>query len=173
MSSWVKAVQALGVPYTPDVNTRRGTMGVTELMTFVDPRGHRSSGATAYLTPGVLARKNLTVLTATRCLKVLLTQEGGEVKAVGVLLADEKSHARTHELRVSEGGEVVLCAGTINTPQLLLLSGLGPKDELEKVGLECVEDLPAVGKNLQDVRPYPSPPSFLGCSRAGRAAAQC
>ncbi|KZT60496.1 GMC oxidoreductase [Calocera cornea HHB12733] len=143
---WIKSFESLGVPYTPDLNTPKGTMGATTFSTFVDPKGHRSSGATAYLTPDVLARPNLTVLVTTRCTRVLL--DG--TRAVGVELADENKHENTRKVYVSGKGEIILSAGAINTPQLLMLSGLGPKKELDRVGIECRVDLPAVGQNLQD-----------------------
>ncbi|KZT60497.1 GMC oxidoreductase [Calocera cornea HHB12733] len=146
MGAYIAAAQQVGIPYIPDLNTPQGTVGVTQLSTFVDRKGHRSSGATAYLTPDVLARDNLTVLTGTRCLRVLLK----DTRAVGVELASESDHAQTKQVFIREGGEVVLCAGAINTPQLLMLSGLGPREGLEKAGVEVVRELPQVGKNLQD-----------------------
>ncbi|EJT99615.1 alcohol oxidase [Dacryopinax primogenitus] len=146
LQKYVSAAQTVGIPYTPDLNTPAGTEGVNQLSTFIDQKGHRSSGATAYLTPDVLTRENLTVLTGARCTRVLLL----EGKAVGVELVDEQSRTVAKEVYVSEGGEVIVCAGAVNTPQLLMLSGLGPKEELEKVGVQCVRDLPMVGKNLQD-----------------------
>ena len=51
---------------------------------------------------------------------------------------------------MADGGEVILCGGTFNSPQLLMLSGIGPADELSAVGVRPVHDLPAVGRNLQD-----------------------
>ncbi|KZO94553.1 GMC oxidoreductase [Calocera viscosa TUFC12733] len=146
MTSYISSAQAIGIPYIPDFNTPQGTTGAAQLSTFVDPKGHRSSGATAYLTPDVLARENLTVLTGTRCLRVLLRSG----RAVGVELANEAEHSAVQTVYVREGGEVVLCAGAINTPQILLLSGLGPRKHLEDVGVECLGDLPQVGRNLQD-----------------------
>ena len=102
--------------------------------------GERHSAAAAYLRP-VLHRPNLTVLSHALATRVLV-EEG---RAVGVAYQRE---GRESEARATR--EVILCAGAIGSPQLLLLSGIGPADHLRSFGLAVVRDLPGVGENLQD-----------------------
>ena len=72
-------------------------------------------------------------------------------RAIGIEVAKDESSPR---FRVSASKEVILSAGVFNTPQILNLSGVGAKDELEKFGIKLVKNLPAVGKNLSDVRVF-------------------
>ncbi len=102
--------------------------------------GARCSTATAFLKP-VRQRGNLHVRTHALVERVLLDHG----RAVGVQLR----HGR-HATERIEAGEVILAAGTINTPQLLMLSGLGPADHLREHGIAVLADLPDVGSNLQD-----------------------
>jgi choline dehydrogenase len=102
--------------------------------------GMRASAAVAYLRPA-LGRPNLTVMTDIHVRRVLF--EG--TRAVGVQASQEH---QKHELRARL--EVLLCAGTYNTPQLLMLSGVGPAAHLTRHGIEVLRDRPAVGKNLSD-----------------------
>jgi len=101
--------------------------------------GARASAAAAFLKPA-RARKNLTVLTHAATERVLLSGQ----RAVGV---DYRHHGR---LTRAEGGEVILCGGAINSPQLLMLSGIGPADHLREHGIAVAHDLHGVGGNLQD-----------------------
>ncbi len=102
--------------------------------------GQRWSSARAFLHP-VRSRSNLTVLTG--CLATSLVIEGGRAVAVDVV----RGGAR---LRLACRREIVLAGGAINSPQLLLLSGIGPAAELRALGIEVRCDLPGVGRNLQD-----------------------
>ena len=104
-------------------------------------RGRRVSSASALLRPA-LRRPNLTVLTGTRALRVLL--EGR--RAIGV----QARSADGGELDVRARREVVLCAGALHSPQLLLLSGVGEAAELAALGIEVRHHLPGVGRNLHD-----------------------
>ena len=99
-------------------------------------RGRRLSAARAYLHP-VLDRPNLDVHTGVQVARVIV--EGG--RAVGV---------ETVKGERIPAGEVILCGGAINSPQLLQLSGVGPAAVLEAAGVRVVHDLPGVGENLQD-----------------------
>ncbi|MEV4563146.1 choline dehydrogenase [Nonomuraea sp. NPDC049419] len=127
------AVQQAGHPLTDDVNGYRQE-GFAAFDRTIH-RGRRLSAARAYLHP-VRKRKNLTVRTRAFVEKVLF--DG--TRATGVLCDGERI----------EAGEVILCGGAINTPQLLQLSGVGPRALLEPLGVEVVHDLPGVGENLQD-----------------------
>tara|TARA_R110000737_G_scaffold132041_1_gene163703 strand:+ start:1868 stop:3469 length:1602 start_codon:yes stop_codon:yes gene_type:complete len=102
--------------------------------------GLRHSAAKAFLTPN-LQRKNLTVITQTQVEKVLI--DNGI--ATGVIY---RKHGKVEQLMANK--EVIVSAGAINSPQLLMLSGVGPKAELEKHGIKLVHALEGVGKNLQD-----------------------
>ena len=103
-------------------------------------QGRRASTAVRYLRPA-LSRPNLTVETRATATKVLIEQG----RAIGV----EYEHGGQLK-QVGAGREVILAGGTYNSPQLLLLSGVGPAAEIEEVGVKAVHDLPGVGRNLQD-----------------------
>ena len=107
---------------------------------FTIRRGKRWSTSFAFLRP-VRRRRNLSVATDALTLRVLV--EKG--RATGV----EISH-RGRPRRVRAEREVILCAGTVNSPQILMLSGIGPPAALERHGIGVVHDLPGVGRNLQD-----------------------
>jgi choline dehydrogenase len=102
--------------------------------------GKRHSAATAYLTP-VRHRRNLTIRTHAHVGGVLFERR----RAIGVQLVE---HGRPQAIRAAQ--EVLLCAGAVNSPQLLMLSGIGPAEHLRRLGLGVVMDLPGVGHNLQD-----------------------
>jgi choline dehydrogenase len=101
--------------------------------------GHRHSVAAAYLTPA-LGRPNLTVWPNAQALRVNV--QGARATGVDVLRAGTRQTVRARE--------IVLAAGAIETPKLLMLSGIGPADGLRKHGVAVVRDLPGVGANLQD-----------------------
>ena len=126
-----------GIPATTDVNGyRQEGFAAFDANRY---RGRRLSAARAYLHP-VIGRTNLTVITRAHTTRILF--EG--TQAVGV----EYRKGRT--LRRATGKEIIACGGAINTPQLLMLSGLGPSTHLERLGIDVVTDLPGVGQNLQD-----------------------
>jgi choline dehydrogenase len=102
--------------------------------------GRRCSAAAAYLHP-VAGRPNLTIRTHLQVERVEVF--GGVARGVACRRLDE-------EITVRARREVILAAGAYNTPQLLLLSGIGPADELTGLGIPVVADLPGVGRNLQD-----------------------
>ena len=102
--------------------------------------GERHSAAAAYLRP-VLHRRNLTVLSHALATRVLVEDD----RAAGVTYVRE---GREREARATR--EVILCAGAIGSPQLLMLSGIGPAGHLRSLGIPVVRDLPGVGENLQD-----------------------
>ncbi|MBS1870431.1 MAG: FAD-dependent oxidoreductase [Actinobacteria bacterium] len=136
--AWVEAAVQAGLPRNDDFN---GECQDGAGMYQVTQRGGlRASAAAAYLHPAT-SRPNLTVLTHMLVHRVLF--EG--TRAVGVA-ASQLGHVQ--ELRAAR--EVILCAGAYNSPQLLMLSGVGPADHLRLRELEVVLDQPAVGANLSD-----------------------
>ncbi|MET8143491.1 choline dehydrogenase [Sphaerisporangium sp. NPDC005288] len=132
-TAFFEAVRQAGYPLTDDVNGYRQE-GFAPFDRNIR-RGRRLSAARAYLHP-VKRRPNLTVRTRALVTRVLF--EGG--RAVGVEC----------DGRTVRAGEVILCGGAINTPQLLQLSGVGDAGELRAAGVRPVHDLPGVGENLQD-----------------------
>jgi choline dehydrogenase len=132
------AVQEAGYPLTDDVNGYRQE-GFAKFDRNVH-NGRRLSASRAYLHP-VMDRPNLDVETFAFVTKIVF--EGG--RAVGVEYA-----RRGRGTRRAEAGEVILCGGAINSPQLLQLSGVGAADHLRGIGVDVVADLPGVGENLQD-----------------------
>lgn len=132
------AVQQAGYPLTSDVNGHRQE-GFGAFDRNIR-RGRRLSASRAYLHPVRRERPNLTVVTRALATRVLF--EGK--RAVGV---EYVKGGRTH---VARAGDVILCGGAINSPQLLQLSGVGNARELQALGVPVVHDLPGVGENLQD-----------------------
>ncbi|MEU5880631.1 choline dehydrogenase [Spirillospora sp. NPDC047279] len=137
--AFFEAARQAGHPRTDDVNGR-SQEGFGPFDRTIR-RGRRLSAAGAYLHP-VRDRPNLTVATGAFVHRVLF--EGR--RAVGVEFTRGRGRA---PLRV-RAGEVILCGGAINTPQLLQLSGVGDAAELRALGIRPVSDLPGVGENLQD-----------------------
>ena len=131
------AAKQAGYPLTTDVNGYQQE-GFAPFDRNVH-RGRRLSAARAYLHP-VMDRPNLTVTTRAQATRILF--QG--TRAVGV------EYIHRGKLRRVAAGEVILCGGAINTPQLLQLSGIGNTDELRRFGITPVHDLPGVGENLQD-----------------------
>jgi choline dehydrogenase len=127
------AVQEAGYPLTDDVNGYRQE-GFAKFDRTIH-RGRRLSAARAYLHPA-MGRPNLEV--RCRALVERIVFEG--TRAIGVQVGGETIRA----------GEVILCGGAINSPQLLQLSGVGAAAQLEGLGIEVVHDLPGVGEHLQD-----------------------
>ncbi|KAJ8668620.1 hypothetical protein QAD02_010283 [Eretmocerus hayati] len=112
---------------------------------FTTKNGMRNSPAKAYLRP-VAERKNLVVMTGAHVAKVLTSLNSREYVARGVEVIDQSKNRRKFTSRK----EVILSAGAIGSPQILLLSGIGPKGDLQKVGIPVVKHLPGVGRNLQN-----------------------
>lgn len=139
--AFLEAVQQAGHPLTDDVNGYRQE-GFAPFDRNVH-RGRRLSAARAYLHP-VRRRPNLSVETLAQVTGLRL--EGDRVSGVDYVRGVGRRGVR----RSVRAGEVILCGGAINSPQLLLLAGIGPAAELEALGIPVVADLPGVGRNLQD-----------------------
>jgi choline dehydrogenase len=134
----VEAGRSCGMPYLDDLNVP-APEGVGPMNLNVRA-GARHGPAEAYLRP-VLGRKNLTVVTEARVVRLALS--GTRCTGLEFLHGGQRHSARASR-------EVVLCAGAIHTPRLLLLSGIGPQEELVPLGIDTAVDLPGVGRNLQD-----------------------
>ncbi|MFT7146738.1 MAG: choline dehydrogenase [Yoonia sp.] len=137
--AWVAAAQAAGYKFNPDYNgADQEGVGFFQL---TSRNGRRCSAAVAYLNP-VKSRENLQIITHAQVEKVVI--EGK--RATGVIYTDRNGKKHT----VTARKEIVLSGGTINSPQLLMLSGIGEAVQLAENGIEVVQDLPGVGKNMQD-----------------------
>jgi choline dehydrogenase len=138
VDKWLDAAVAAGYKRNPDYNGS-DQEGVGYFQLTLD-KGRRCSSAVAYLKPA-RNRKNLTIITHAQAEKLLI--EEGEAKGV---IANIKGQSQTIRAR----REVILSAGAIGSPQILMLSGIGAAQELKAKGIEPICDLPGVGKNLQD-----------------------
>ena len=135
---YIAAAQEAGIAYNPDFNGERQDGCGPLQRTITD--GFRSSAATAYLHPA-RSRPNLIVISHAQATKLLFSNNrviGVQYLRCGIV---EQAYA---------AAETILSAGAFRSPQLLMLSGLGPATELEMLGIEVRLDLPEVGKNLQD-----------------------
>lgn len=135
---FIKGFQDLGLPII-DYNSDK-TLGVSTIQANIF-KGRRQSSAEAFLKP-VKNRPNLFIKTRALARQVLIDKETRSVYGVEYEISGRKYKALAQK-------EVILSAGVINSPQLLMLSGIGPKQDLEKFGIPVLQDL-QVGQNLQD-----------------------
>jgi choline dehydrogenase len=136
--AFVRAAQELGLTFNPDFNG-----AVQDGVGYYDVtqrRARRESAATAYLRPA-RKRPNLTIRTHALGTRILLDGD----RVVGLQYTVKGKPATAFADR-----EVILSSGAVNSPRLLLLSGIGPADELRALGIDVAHDLPGVGKNFQD-----------------------
>jgi choline dehydrogenase len=136
--AFIQACVEQGIPRNPDYNAA-SQFGVSPAQ-VTQKNGERYSAAKAYITPH-LSRPNLTVITRAHTSKVLL--EGK--RAVGVQYLQQ---GQTLEARARR--EVIVSGGAFGSPHLLMLSGIGPKEELQKHSIAVQHELPGVGQNLHD-----------------------
>ncbi|MEP7349393.1 MAG: GMC family oxidoreductase N-terminal domain-containing protein [Sphingorhabdus sp.] len=136
--TFVQACQQAGIPYNPDFNgERQAGCGLYQL---TQRRGRRSSSAAAFLGEAK-GRPNLTIVTNALVERIIV--EGGRARGV--------QYRTGHQQQVAESeSEIVISAGAIGSPKLLMLSGIGPADELTALGINVRHDLPGVGKNFHD-----------------------
>jgi choline dehydrogenase len=136
--AFISAATALGLPRNDDFNgARQDGVGYHQTTTR---NGRRCSTAVGYLRPA-MARPNLRVVTEALTEKILFDGK----RAVGV-----QFRRRGEEWTVRARREVILCGGAINSPQLLMLSGIGPEAHLAGLGIPIMHALPGVGQSLQD-----------------------
>lgn len=145
--AWVDAFDKLGYRLNNDISTGSG-LGAFTHPSSVDPGSKtRSYSANAYYTPEVAKRTNLQILTEAQVDKVLLEKTSGEsVSAAGINFTT--NDGQQHSVTANE--EVILSAGTLHSPKILELSGIGGKDLLESHKVPVVIENPNVGENLQD-----------------------
>ncbi|KNG49402.1 gmc oxidoreductase [Stemphylium lycopersici] len=149
---WVDSCStAMNIPVIHDFNHEIKTKGALKpsvgffSVSYNPDDGRRSSASVAYIHPilrGEETRDNLTVLTNAWVSKINVSGD----KVTGVDLTLQSGEKRT----LSPNCETILCAGAVDTPRLMLLSGLGPKQQLSELGIPVVKDMPGVGENLLD-----------------------
>jgi choline dehydrogenase-like flavoprotein len=143
-AAWMEAAQQCGLALNDDFNgpSQEG-VGLHQVTQFWNDQrnGERCSAAAGYLHPIMAQRPNLTVVTGAHATQLLWTDK----RITGV------AYRRGQQtLEVHAQAEVLLCAGAFQSPQLLMLSGIGPAEHLQSLGIEVKQDLPGVGANLQD-----------------------
>ncbi len=146
-AEFVDAAEAAGIP-RGDYNGRErgGADGVVSLFQTTTRDGKRSSTYHAFIEGTAEARENLTIITDAHVRQIQIEVSDTGPRAIGIIYAaaDDETHTLT------AAREVIVCAGSIGSPHLLLLSGIGPKDELAAAGVDCRVDSPHVGKHLKD-----------------------
>lgn len=138
-SAFIEACQQIGISKNKDYNGEKQTGA--SFFQFNIKDGKRNSAAVAFLKP-VLNRPNLNAITKAHVSKIIFESN----KAVGVEYLDKNK--KKHIIHAEK--EIIISAGAFQSPQLLMLSGIGDVAELNEHGIECIKDLKGVGKNLQD-----------------------
>ncbi|PQA86413.1 GMC family oxidoreductase [Hyphococcus luteus] len=133
-----RAAKAAGHDYAPDFSN--GALGYGECEVTVNTRGRRASASRAYLGPAA-SRANLTIAKNSIATRILI--ENG--RATGLVYRSNGAEKKALAAR-----EVILSGGSYNSPQLLMLSGVGPAGHLQEMGIEVRKDLPGVGRNLSE-----------------------
>ena len=144
-TAFVECLGAIGVQPTDDLNAGNN-VGAKQQALTIDTEYHRSSAYDNYYKQA-LGKPNLVVLTYSPAQQIILQQQGSSVLATGVVYSDYASGATVN---VTATKEVILSAGSFQTPQLLLLSGIGSAATLAKNGIQMYVDNENVGMNLQD-----------------------
>ena len=141
--AFVPTLQTLGLDAQKDPRSG-ATLGSYPVLKFIDKDGKRSTAASAYYVPNA-SRSNLTVITNAHVTKLRLEKEAnGEVIAQGTFFEVDAL-----QFSLAATKEVLPCAGTFQTPQLLELSGIGSKGVLDSYGIPVIIEIPNVGENLQ------------------------
>ena len=136
--TFIETGKALGLPFSPDINAPDGEgVGIYQINTR---KGRRASTANEYLRPA-LRRGGVTLRTRSQATRILFDGK----RAVGIEYRQGKALKQAMAT-----GEVILSGGSINSPQLLNLSGIGDARHLREFGIEVLHDAPAVGQNMQD-----------------------
>ncbi|RDB26641.1 Pyranose dehydrogenase 3 [Hypsizygus marmoreus] len=134
-------------PFNNDMNSGN-PLGVGWLQATID-HGKRSSSATSYLASNFQARKNLHILLQTRVTRILQTSTSVSTLAFRTVEFTSEN-ASGPRRRITASKELILSAGSIGTPHILLSSGIGDQSELRAIGIKAIVHLPSVGKNLSD-----------------------
>ena len=145
LDAFAEAAQQAGIPATEDFN--RGTNEGVGYFEVNQRKGWRWNTAKAFLRPTCYGRPNFELWTGAQVQRLVLTRVDGQLHCGGAMVLT--SHGVQPAL-LNPGGQVILAAGAIGSPQILQLSGLGPADLLQQHGIAVQADMPGVGANLQD-----------------------
>jgi len=146
LDAFAQAAQQAGIPACPDFN--RGSNEGVGYFEVNQKRGWRWNTAKAFLRPTCYARPNFELWTGTQVARLEFaggSEDGAPLRCTGITAWDGRQMVTAHATR-----EVLLCAGAVNSPQLLQLSGIGPAALLREHGIAVRADRPGVGANLQD-----------------------
>eukprot|EP01024_Parvocaulis_polyphysoides_P068784 TRINITY_DN8396_c0_g2_i10.p1 TRINITY_DN8396_c0_g2~~TRINITY_DN8396_c0_g2_i10.p1 ORF type:complete len:481 (-),score=56.52 TRINITY_DN8396_c0_g2_i10:637-2079(-) len=165
----IKSCEEFGIPYNEDYNKAGSEFGISPFQFLIDDQMKRETAFHAYYNQ-VANLSNISIRTNVQVNRVLLDEDK---RCVGVEFFDTEAENQTTKVQVKTNKEVILSAGAIGTPQILMLSGIGPKSQLEKFKIPIISDLPGVGENFQDdlfvtaaflskKRVYPQPYGLLG-----------
>jgi len=146
LDAFSAAAQQAGIPASTDFNS--GTNEGVGYFEVNQRSGWRWNTASAFLRPVLVERKNLQVWTQSLVHKVLLAKYDTGMSCEGLEVMSQQQGLQRLQLR--KGGEVILAAGSVGSPQLLQLSGLGPAALLQQHNISVIHDMPGVGANLQD-----------------------
>jgi choline dehydrogenase len=145
LDAFSAAAQQAGIPATGDFNA--GTNEGVGYFEVNQKKGLRWNTAKAFLRPTALGRPNFELWTGAQVRKLRLMHDDAGLRCGGVEVLTPHG---VEQPWVNAGGEVILCAGAVGSPQILQLSGLGPGTLLQSMGITVEQDLPGVGANLQD-----------------------
>jgi choline dehydrogenase len=159
---FIKAAVEKGHEESKDFNDLEQEGGAGFYQVIIE-NGKRESSATAFLDHEVMSRPNLTIQTHTYATRLLI--ENG--RAVGVEYVNYSDPKNMKVQKVRANREVIVCCGTVESPKLLMLSGIGPAEHLKGLGIESLVDLPGVGENLQD---HPIAPVVYGYKETTKSA---
>ncbi|KAM7215886.1 alcohol oxidase [Rhypophila decipiens] len=147
-----KAAEAVGLPVVEDGNDPKASaQGIVNLDAAVDAKGQRVSSYGAWLSSRVANERRSHLSVCTRVVASKLMVDGGSSRVKGVQFRRVEDRTREpREFHVKARREVIIASGTLCSPQLLLLSGIGPREAIEPLGIPLVKEAPAVGRNLCD-----------------------
>ncbi|GJJ10620.1 hypothetical protein Clacol_004847 [Clathrus columnatus] len=148
----VQATSALGLPYVEDSNSPlEPPHGCTKLHYNIDSKGRRSSTFSAFLPPELVRERQsrLHICTRTVVLRIgIIGETAASLSAEGVWIQKKDQSSLNKPRFIQAKREVILATGPIGSPQILMLSGIGPADHLGEHGIEVIKDMPGVGSNL-------------------------
>lgn len=146
VGDWTPTLENIGIPALEEPNGGV-TLGALVAPSWINPSNWtRSYSKVAYLDP-VIERRNLAIRVNTTVTRIIFSDGSGDITATGVELAGSASDPRQ---TVSVKKEIILAAGVVGSPQVLMLSGIGPADVLQAVNISVKVNLPGVGQHLQD-----------------------
>jgi choline dehydrogenase len=151
VGAWIPTFDALGIPPTTNINGGK-TLGAMVGPSWINPSNlTRSYAKSAYLDP-VIDRSNLHVLVNATATQITWAdqKDGDDVKATGVRYVRTGDGKGGAERSVSFNKELILSGGVVGSPQLLMVSGVGPRRELEGAGVQVKVELDGVGAHVQD-----------------------